>query len=80
MNLLQRINKRPFPHWGEKHEIGISNGYEDMLMHDMLGLNPNFNPKFVRKYADLHAIILTAVRKYIIDITTKEFPNLKESF
>jgi len=49
-------------------------------MHDMLGLNPNFNPKFVRKYADLHAIILTAVRNYIIDITTKEFPNLKESF
>ncbi len=62
--------------------IGAGNGCDGqvLVMHDMLGLNPNFNPKFVRKYADLHAIILTAVRNYIIDITTKEFPNLKESF
>jgi 3-methyl-2-oxobutanoate hydroxymethyltransferase len=62
--------------------IGAGNGCDGqvLVMHDMLGLNPNFNPKFVRKYADLHLIVSDAVKKYTIDVRSKDFPKEKESY
>ena len=49
-------------------------------MHDLLGLNPEFKPKFVRKYIDLHTIITKAVTQYITDVNQNDFPNASESY
>jgi len=64
--------------------IGIGAGKDldgqVLVLHDMLGINKEFNPKFLRRYADLHAIIISAVAQYIKDIKDKDFPNEKESY
>jgi 3-methyl-2-oxobutanoate hydroxymethyltransferase len=51
-----------------------------LVMHDMLGINKNFSPKFLRRYADLHAVITSAVQAYIKDVKTQDFPNENESY
>ena len=51
-----------------------------LVLHDMLGINKEFNPKFLRRYADLHTSIVSAVGEYINDIKNKDFPNEKESY
>ncbi|MBP1618763.1 MAG: 3-methyl-2-oxobutanoate hydroxymethyltransferase [Bacteroidetes bacterium] len=51
-----------------------------LVMHDMLGINKNFSPKFLRRYADLHTVITSAVQAYIKDVKTKDFPNENESY
>ena len=51
-----------------------------LVMHDMLGINNNFSPKFLRRYEDLHTIITKAVQNYIKDIKAKDFPNEQESY
>lgn len=64
--------------------IGIGAGHHTdgqvLVMHDMLGINKNFSPKFLRRYADLHSIITEAVKNYIRDIKTQDFPNQNESY
>lgn len=64
--------------------IGIGAGtYADgqvLVMHDMLGINKNFSPKFLRRYADLHSVITNAVQNYIKDVKTSDFPNKEESY
>lgn len=64
--------------------IGIGSGNkcdgQVLVMHDLLGLNPNFKPKFIRKYADLHGIALNAIKNYINDVQSKSFPNESESY
>ncbi len=51
-----------------------------LVMHDMLGINKNFSPKFLRRYADLHAVMTEAVQHYIKDVKAQEFPNMDESY
>jgi 3-methyl-2-oxobutanoate hydroxymethyltransferase len=51
-----------------------------LVLHDMLGINKEFSPKFLRRYADLHTVIVEAVGNYIQDIKTHDFPNEKESY
>ncbi|OJU56234.1 MAG: 3-methyl-2-oxobutanoate hydroxymethyltransferase [Bacteroidales bacterium 45-6] len=51
-----------------------------LVMHDMLGINKNFSPKFLRRYADLHSVITEAVQGYIKDVKTQDFPNENESY
>lgn len=51
-----------------------------LVMHDMLGINKDFSPRFLRRYADLHSVILEAVEHYIRDVKEKDFPNEKESY
>lgn len=51
-----------------------------LVMHDMLGINKEFNPRFLRRYADLHDSISNAVENYITDIKSGSFPNEKESY
>lgn len=51
-----------------------------LVYTDMLGLTIDFNPRFVRKYANLNNIISQSVSQYREDIKTKDFPNESESY
>jgi 3-methyl-2-oxobutanoate hydroxymethyltransferase len=46
----------------------------------MLGINTEFKPRFLRKYADLHGIITGAVEHYVLDVKNRSFPNEKEQY
>lgn len=62
--------------------IGAGSGVDGqvLVMHDMLGINKNFSPKFLRRYADLHTAITDAVQSYIKDVKTLDFPNENECY
>lgn len=62
--------------------IGAGGGVDGqvLVMHDMLGINKGFSPRFLRRYADLAAIINDAVAHYIDDVKTRDFPNQKEQY
>lgn len=64
--------------------IGIGAGpYVDgqvLVVHDMLGITQEFQPRFLRQYADLRGVMLEAVGSYIKDVKSKDFPNEKESY
>ncbi len=51
-----------------------------LVMHDMLGLNKGFSPRFLRRYANLYDEIISAVQQYISDVKTADFPSEKESY
>lgn len=51
-----------------------------LVMHDMLGINIEFKPRFLRRYLNLHEQITGAVQKYIEDIRSNDFPNESESY
>lgn len=64
--------------------IGIGAGAscdgQVLVGQDMLGLNKEFNPRFLRRYADLGASITDAVQAYIEDVKTGDFPNEEEQY
>ena len=62
--------------------IGAGGGVDGqvLVMHDMLGINKNFSPRFLRRYADLNTIITSAVHNYIDDVKNCDFPNEKEQY
>ncbi|HOA39520.1 MAG TPA: 3-methyl-2-oxobutanoate hydroxymethyltransferase [Flavihumibacter sp.] len=64
--------------------IGIGAGKhcdgQVLVMHDMLGINNEFNPRFLRKYANLHENITQAVQQYIGDVRSQDFPNEQEQY
>ncbi len=64
--------------------IGIGSGSECdgqvLVLYDMLGLFSDFKPKFVRRYADLSAIVADAVEHYVDDIKQKRFPSKDEEY
>lgn len=51
-----------------------------LVVHDMLGINKGFSPRFLRRYADLHTIMTDAVGRYIDDEKSGDFPNEKEQY
>ena len=51
-----------------------------LVMQDMLGLNKGFSPKFLRRYADMGALVNEAVSHYIDDVKTGDFPNENEQY
>lgn len=51
-----------------------------LVVHDMLGINKEFSPRFLRRYADLHTIMTEAVANYTKDVKSSDFPNEKESY
>lgn len=51
-----------------------------LVTHDMLGLNKEFSPRFLRRYADLHSVISDAVSHYIDDVKEGDFPNENERY
>ncbi|TVQ04144.1 MAG: 3-methyl-2-oxobutanoate hydroxymethyltransferase [Balneolaceae bacterium] len=64
--------------------IGIGAGHycdgQVLVLHDMLGLNKDFSPRFLRRYADLHEIMKGAVSRYIDDVKSGDFPNEQEQY
>lgn len=63
--------------------IGIGAGAADgqvLVMHDMLGITQEFSPRFLRRYADLDAVITGAVTNYINDVKSGDFPNDQEQY
>ena len=61
--------------------IGAGNGCDGqiLVLHDMLGLNEDFHPRFVRKYLQLSSEVREALKKYGDDIRNGSFPNKDES-
>lgn len=51
-----------------------------LVMHDMLGINTEFKPRFLRQYLNMHEQITGAVQKYIDDVRSNDFPNDSESY
>ena len=62
--------------------IGAGNGCDGqvLVMHDMLGINTEFKPRFLRTYLNLHDLVTGAVQQYVEDIKSKDFPNEKEQY
>jgi 3-methyl-2-oxobutanoate hydroxymethyltransferase len=62
--------------------IGAGSGVDGqvLVLHDMLGINKEFNPRFLRRYADLHTVITGAVEGYVRDVRAKDFPNATEQY
>jgi 3-methyl-2-oxobutanoate hydroxymethyltransferase len=64
--------------------IGIGAGrYCDgqvLVMHDLLGINSTFKPRFLRQYLNLQEQITGAVKRYISDVKEKDFPNEQEQY
>lgn len=51
-----------------------------LVLHDVLGINKGFRPRFLRQYANLNDIMNEAITNYIKDVKGKSFPNEKESY
>ncbi|MDX1438364.1 MAG: 3-methyl-2-oxobutanoate hydroxymethyltransferase [Rubricoccaceae bacterium] len=51
-----------------------------LVTHDLLGLTKDFNPRFVRRYAELGDVMAEAVRGYIDDVRARKFPSNEESY
>jgi len=62
--------------------IGAGNGVDGQVLvsHDMLGINNEFNPRFLRKYNNLHDQMLSSFTNYIEDVRSGDFPNDSEQY
>ena len=62
--------------------IGAGGGTDGqvLVIHDMLGINKGFSPRFLRRYADLHSVMTDAVGRYVADVKSQDFPNEQEQY
>ncbi len=62
--------------------IGAGNGVDGqvLVIHDMLGINKDFSPRFLRRYADLHTVMTGALKSYVTDVKSGDFPNESEQY
>lgn len=62
--------------------IGAGNGVDGqvLVVHDMLGINNEFNPRFLRKYHNLYDEMMGSFYRYIEDVRSGDFPNEEESY
>ena len=64
--------------------IGIGAGPETdgqvLVLHDLLGFDENFSPKFLRKYANLHKVVSSAVDDFHSDVQSCQFPSVSECY
>lgn len=62
--------------------IGAGNGVDGqvLVVHDMLGINNEFNPRFLRKYNNLYEEMLGSFHRYIEDVKSGDFPNEDEQY
>ena len=79
-NILSKevLNKTKIPIIG----IGAGSRLDGQVLvsHDMLGMNKDFSPRFLRRYLDLDSLISNAVKKYSKDIKSGNFPDKKEQY
>lgn len=62
--------------------IGAGGGVDGqvLVLNDMLGMNKEFSPRFLRRYLDLNGAISKAVNDYAQDVKSRDFPNPKEQY
>lgn len=62
--------------------IGAGNKVDGqvLVLHDMLGMNHEFNPRFLRRYLNLYEDISKGVKQYISDVRNSDFPNKNEQY
>lgn len=62
--------------------IGAGGGCDGqvLVMHDMLGINRGFSPRFLRRYANIAEVMTDAVGQYIKDVKSGDFPNANEQY
>jgi 3-methyl-2-oxobutanoate hydroxymethyltransferase len=62
--------------------IGAGAGVDGqvLVLHDMLGMTHEFNPRFLRRYLSLFDQITVAVQSYVSDVKSTDFPNEKEQY
>ena len=62
--------------------IGAGGGVDGqvLVMHDMLGINNEFSPRFLRRYANLNEVMTGAFQSYVEDVKSGDFPNEKEQY
>ena len=62
--------------------IGAGGGVDGqvLVLHDMLGINTEFKPRFLRTYLNLHEQIVSAIGNYVKDVKSSDFPNGSESY
>ena len=62
--------------------IGAGNGADGqvLVLHDMLGMTHEFNPRFLRRYMNLFESMTNAIGQYISDVKSSEFPNNEEQY
>ncbi|CAM1345938.1 3-methyl-2-oxobutanoate hydroxymethyltransferase [Tenacibaculum crassostreae] len=62
--------------------IGAGGGVDGqvLVMHDMLGMTHEFNPRFLRRYLDMYTEMTKAFEQYITDVKSKDFPNENEQY
>ena len=62
--------------------IGAGGGVDGqvLVIHDMLGMNNEFSPRFLRRYMNLYDDMSQAIGQYVDDVKSKDFPNEKEQY
>ena len=64
--------------------IGIGAGQncdgQVLVIHDMLGINEGFKPRFLRQYANLYEVMNGSIKNYVADVKSKSFPDEKEQY
>lgn len=62
--------------------IGAGRGCDGqvLVVHDMLGMNKGFSPKFLRRYANLFDVMTDAIGQYVTDVKNCDFPNENEQY
>ena len=64
--------------------IGIGAGVhcdgQVLVLQDMLGMNKDFNPKFLKKYSDLNSEIQSAMKNYVAEVANESFPTKENSY
>ncbi len=64
--------------------IGIGAGRhadgQVLVIHDLLGMTHEFNPRFLRRYMNLYEEMSAAISQYVIDVKTKDFPSEEEQY
>jgi 3-methyl-2-oxobutanoate hydroxymethyltransferase len=62
--------------------IGAGGGVDGqvLVIHDMLGMNNEFSPRFLRRYLNLYEQMTTAIGNYVSDVKSEDFPNANEQY
>ena len=62
--------------------IGAGGGVDGqvLVIHDMLGMNNEFSPRFLRRYLNLYEQMTTAIGQYVTDVKSQDFPNANEQY